>query len=99
MIKEKPSFNVTYFELVMMSVKRSTKLSLSDVIDMTETSNTRTLTILGDSADKVTVDSTLTKASSTETINGNTFDIYTHASTGTGDPTVIVKIEQVIQDN
>ncbi|QIR76843.1 hypothetical protein [Sulfurospirillum diekertiae] len=70
-------------------------LSLNDVLDMTETGTTHTLTILGDSADKVTVDSSLTKTSSTEISNGHTFDIYTNANAT--DPTVIVKIEQTIQ--
>jgi hypothetical protein len=76
-----------------------TNLSLQDVIDMTDTN--KTLTIMGDAADKVTVDSTLTKTAntSTEVIDGtsHTFDIYTGANAT--DPTVLVKVEQTIDQH
>ena len=88
---QNPIDNIEIFDLTQAKVNL-TNLSLQDVIDMTDSNNT--LTILGDSGDKVTVDSTLTKTS-TETVGGHTFDVYTH--TNANDPTVIVKIEQEIQ--
>jgi hypothetical protein len=95
-----PIKNMEVIDLSKATVELKT-LSLSDVVDITGAGNTtHILTILGDSADKVTVDSTLSKTStSTEVVNGatHTFDVYTH--TNASDPTVIVKIEQVIQDN
>jgi hypothetical protein len=65
------------------------------VVDITTDSN-HTIAFIGDSADKVTLDSTLSKTgTSTEVINGTeyTFDVY---SAGTIDPTVIVKVKQDI---
>ncbi|MFH0709591.1 MAG: Ig-like domain-containing protein, partial [Pseudomonadota bacterium] len=72
-----------------------TNISLQDVIDMTD--GNKDLYILGDVGDTVTVDSTLTNTgTSTEIVNGasHVFDIYTNS----GDPTVTLKIEQVITD-
>ncbi|WP_263834096.1 VCBS domain-containing protein [Sulfurospirillum oryzae] len=90
-----PIKNIEVLDLTKANVT-ITNLSLNDVIDMTDTSHT--LTILGDAADNVTVDSsTLNKTgTSTEVVNGasHTFDIYTH--TNASDPTVTVKIEQDI---
>jgi VCBS repeat-containing protein len=72
-----------------------TNLKLSDVVNVTDTNNT--LTIVGDSADQVTVDSSLTKTSTQDlTINGatHTFDICTHSNIS--DPTVTLQIQHDI---
>jgi uncharacterized protein YegL len=76
-------------------------LSLQDVLDITDSNNT--LTILGDSGDKVDFNGTIfnnngwsKSGTSTEVINGSshTFDHYRNS----GDNTVLVKVEQAIQD-
>jgi len=90
-----PIKNMEVIDLTINGNHTLTALSLSDVLDVTGKTSNATLSILGDSADKVTVDSTLSKTgTSTEVVNGaaHTFDIYAGAT----DPTVIVKIEQVI---
>jgi uncharacterized protein YegL len=77
-----------------------TNISLQDVIDMTDGNND--LIILGDGGDTVDfangADNTWIKTenASTQTINGisHTFDHYTNSK----DSTVLVKVEQAIQD-
>ncbi|MDP2850873.1 MAG: DUF4114 domain-containing protein [Sulfuricurvum sp.] len=69
-----------------------TNLSLSDVIDMTDSNHT--LTIVGDSADSVNIPQTSGNYSVAKAIDGG-FDVYTYSSNA-GDPTVTVKIEQDI---
>jgi|GEM_PF-6348934 len=98
----KPITNIEVIDLGNNNVSDASTLkniSLQDVIDMTENSAIHELYILGDIADKVTVDTTaLSKQvdSVTEMVNGNehTFDVYTNAP----DPTVILKVEQAITD-
>ncbi|PHM16795.1 MAG: hypothetical protein CJD30_09850, partial [Sulfuricurvum sp. PD_MW2] len=88
-----PIKNIEVIDLGTTGAHSLTNLSLQDVIDMTDSNHT--LTIIGNSADSVSVDSTLTKTgTTTETMNGTTyaFDVYTH--TNASDPTVTVKIEQ-----
>ncbi len=90
-----PVDNVEIIDLSVNGSHQLTNLSFQDVIDMTDSN--KTLTIMGDSSDTVTVDSTLIKTAntSTEVINDvfHTFDIYQGAS----DPTVVLKIEQDVQ--
>jgi len=72
-----------------------TNLTLADVIQMTDTDNT--LTITGDGLDSVNVPSAPTNYSiSTDTTTEPGFDIYTYISS-VGDPTVVLKIEQDVQ--
>jgi hypothetical protein len=68
-------------------------------------SSTHDLYILGDSGDSVDFLNTngWSKGATavTETVNGasHTFDVYTNStSASSGDPTVIVKVEQAITD-
>lgn len=92
-----PVKNVEVLDLTQATVEIK-NLSLQDVIDMTDSNNT--LTILGDSTnDKVDFEGNgWSKAANTvtETINGasHTFEVYTNA----GDPSVVVKVEQIITD-
>lgn len=90
-----PIKNIEVIDLGTTGAHSLTNLSLQDVIDMTDSNHT--LTIIGNSADSVSVDSTLSKTgTTTETIDGSSyvFDVYTH--TNASDPTVTVKIEQDI---
>ena len=78
------------------STSQNITLNLSDVVNITDHNNT--LTVLGDSADSITVDSSLTHTGTTsETIDGvsHDFDVYTTTDTTT-DPTVTLKIEDYI---
>jgi len=87
-----PVTNIEVIDLSQSGVNGDIKLSLEEVVSMTDSHNT--LTILGGAGDNVTVDSTLTKTAntSTEVINGtsHTFDIYQDTAI---DPTVVLKIE------
>lgn len=86
-----PVKNVEVLDLTQANVT-ITNLSLNDVIDMTDSNNT--LTILGDSGDKVNVPAISGDYTVAKTVESG-FDVYTYSHTG--DPTVVVKIDQDIQ--
>lgn len=86
-----PVKNVEVLDLTQAKVT-ITNLSLNDVIDMTDSNNT--LTILGDSGDKVNVPAISGDYTVAKTVESG-FDVYTYSHTG--DPTVVVKIDQDIQ--
>lgn len=86
-----PVKNVEVLDLTQANVT-ITNLSLNDVIDMTDSNNT--LTILGDSGDKVNVPAVSGDYTVAKTVESG-FDVYTYSHTG--DPTVVVKIDQDIQ--
>ena len=86
-----PVKNVEVLDLTQANVT-ITNLSLNDVIDMTDGNNT--LTILGDSGDKVNVPAVSGDYTVAKTVESG-FDVYTYSHTG--DPTVVVKIDQDIQ--
>jgi Ca2+-binding RTX toxin-like protein len=96
-LSSNPVNNIEVIDLAQNGDHQMINISLQDVIDMTDGNND--LYILGDAADKVTVDTTtLTKqdGSVREVVNGSehTFDVYVNAS----DPTVTLKVEQTITD-
>ncbi|MFY9141882.1 tandem-95 repeat protein [Sulfuricurvum sp.] len=92
-----PVTNIEAIDMTKNGVNGDITLSLNDVVSMTDSHNE--LYIIGDSLDKVTVDSTLSKTTetSTEIINGqsHTFDVYVDNAI---DPTVTLKVEQAITD-
>ncbi len=96
-LNSNPVSNIEVIDLAQNGNHQMVNISLQDVIDMTDGNND--LYILGDTGDKVTVDTTtLTKqdGSVSEVVNGSehTFDVYVNAS----DPTVTLKVEQTITD-
>ena len=64
-------------------------ITLQDVVDMSDDDNT--LVIKGDAQDQISIGSDLSKTS-TETIDGHNYDVYTNSS----DPTVALKIDEDI---
>ena len=93
-----PIKNIEVIDLSQNGDHNLTHLSYADVIDMTDTNNT--LKILGDtSADKVQLNQA-DGWTNTGTVveSGHTFDVYTAAGVNPNDPTVTVKIEQVIDN-
>ncbi|MDD2780625.1 vWA domain-containing protein, partial [Sulfuricurvum sp.] len=91
--------NIEVLDLAQNGNHNLTNLSYADVIDMTDSNNT--LKILGDStSDKVQ----LTQAdgwtnTGTVTESGHTFDIYMSHGINATDPTVTVKVEQIIDNS
>lgn len=93
--------SITNIEIIDLSVQGDHNLqniSYQDIVDMTGGGNI--LTILGDSAtDMVSVDSTMSHTgTSTEIINGVTYDFDIYSSVSGIDPTVTLRVENVITD-
>ncbi|MDP3587422.1 MAG: pre-peptidase C-terminal domain-containing protein, partial [Sulfuricurvum sp.] len=94
--------NIEVIDLGMNGNHSLTNLSYTDVISITDSSNT--LTILGDSVnDQVQLtqsDGWTGTGTVMEVVNGNyhTFDVYTSTGSNATDPTVTVKVEQAITD-
>ncbi|MFT7683820.1 MAG: hypothetical protein ACI935_003343, partial [Moritella dasanensis] len=86
--------NIEQFDLTQNGNHQLDNLSLADVVTMTDSDNE--LIILGDSGDSInfTNDDNWEKGATT-TENGHIYDLYTTGD----DPTVVVKVEQLIDDN
>lgn len=90
--------NVEVIDLAQNGNHNLTKLSYADVIDMTDTNHT--LKILGDSsADKVQLNQADGWTNTGTVIEaGHTFDVYMSHGVNAADPTVTVKVEQIIDN-
>jgi hypothetical protein len=94
-----PIKNIEIIDLSQNGNHALTNLSYADVIDMTDSNHT--LKILGDSASDViqlTQADGWTKSASAVTESGHVFDVYQSHGVNATDPTVTLKIEQVITD-